>query len=117
MSQTGDGFRVDDYVLLRLLKPLVESNREFRKTELSMKARVNYDTLQRYLPMMKKAKLVNVWRTEDGTQLIKITKIGIQAYTELSRWKHAHEQIQDSNELETEAPPENENPRTVSRRR
>ena len=88
MSETSDGFRVDNYVLVRLLKPLHEGNREYRKTELQMSARVNYDTFLRYLVVMQKDKLVHVRQMEDGTELISITELGANAYNDLSRWNH-----------------------------
>jgi len=74
--------RPDIYVLVRILERLWREGAPILRTRLQLAARLNYDTLVKYLDWMKERGIIEITSSE-GHDLVALTPKGQKAYSNM----------------------------------
>jgi len=77
--------RPQPQICIRMLTTLHE-NGETNKTRLANMSNISYRDLQKYLPYLLNKKMITVYTSESGHDIIRITSIGVDALNDLSKW-------------------------------
>lgn len=85
-QQNGEMKKPDLYVVARFLEKLWRSGREYRKTELQMAVRLNYNVYLKYLEWLENKELIKIVKENEKHEIIKITTKGLEAYHKLVCW-------------------------------
>ncbi|MFQ5910288.1 MAG: winged helix-turn-helix domain-containing protein [Thermoplasmata archaeon] len=78
--------RPDPYVVCRFLERLWREGDAMLKTHLQRGVRLNYDLFVKYLEWMLAKGLVRLEHFDEGTEKVRITPKGVEAYERLVRW-------------------------------
>jgi len=82
---TQSQWKPDLYVVSRFLEALWMRQKNYKKTNLQMAVKLNYDVYLKYFNWLDKKGLIMTY-TEDEHQYVKITAKGVKVYDTIVVW-------------------------------
>jgi predicted transcriptional regulator len=82
---TQSQWKPDLYVVSRFLEALWMKNKNYKKTNLQMAVKLNYDVYLKYFNWLDKKGLIMTY-IEDEHQYVKITTKGVKVYDTIVVW-------------------------------
>ena len=83
MTQTR--WKPDLYIISRFLETLWLGHKNYKKTNLQMAVKLNYDVYMKYFRWLEEKGLITAYM-ENGHQYVKITTEGVKVFDTIVRW-------------------------------
>ena len=85
VDMTQSGWKPDLYVISRFLEILWERKKSYKKTQLQMAVKLNYNVYMKYFDWLLEKELIII-SDEGGNQFIRITSKGVEVYDTIVLW-------------------------------
>jgi predicted transcriptional regulator len=82
---TQSHWKPDLYVISRFLEALWLKHKNYKKTNLQMAVKLNYDVYMKYVSWLEEKGLITTYM-ENEHQYVKITTKGVEVYNTVVKW-------------------------------